>query len=285
MPVRWLQITVRSPSGWEAELLAEGLIASGAMGVEQRATELITYYPAPPDPAAFADALRVALRHASGLDPELEWEWRPDADWSAEWRRGLDARRVGERLVVSPSWVRPETRPGDVVITIDPQMAFGTGEHATTRGVLRLLEVAIEQGDRVLDVGTGSGILAIAAGRLGAVDVLAVENDGDALVNARENLHANGATCVRLLQAEVTEQLLAEHAGAFDLVLANVLSGVLRPLLPGFRTALHDGGRLILSGILQSEADGMASAARAAGFDLLREDREEEWWTVLLRRR
>lgn len=284
MPDRWLHVVVRSPSEWEAELLSEGLLAAGATGVEQQSSALSTWFPPPSDVPHFLSNLRRVLAAATGSEPALEWEWRADADWAHEWRRGLGARRVGQRLVVTPTWVAPETRPGDVVITIDPQMAFGTGEHATTRGVLRLLEPVLRAGGRVLDVGTGSGILAIAAARLGAADVLGVESDADALINARENVARNGVPeRVHLQHALVDERFLSAHADGFDLILANVLSGVLRPLLPAFRAALRDAGHLILSGILLSEAAGMREAARAARLLVEAEDQEEEWWSVRLR--
>ena len=285
MPHRWLYVTVNSPSALAAELLAEGLLAAGASGVEQQGDALATWYPPPADADAFIAALRARLAEASGSAPELTWAWREDADWISEWRRGLAARRVGERIVVTPSWITPDASASDIVITIDPQMAFGTGEHATTRGVLRLMENVVQPGDSVLDVGTGSGILAIAAARLGARHVAAVESDADALINAEENVRGNGVErAVELLQGLVDELYLDARRGEYHVILANVLSGVLRPLLPHFLRALRPGGHLILSGILQSEAAGMADAASAVGFALLREDREEEWWTALLRR-
>ncbi|NJD10610.1 MAG: methyltransferase domain-containing protein [Gemmatimonadetes bacterium] len=284
MPERWLYVVVRSPSEWEAELLAEGLLAAGANGVEQQPAAVSTWFPPPPDPERFVARLRTELAARTGSDPALAWEWRADADWAREWRRGLGARRVGQRLVVTPTWITPEAGPADVVISIDPQMAFGTGEHATTRGVLRLMESAVRTGGRVLDVGTGSAILAIAAARLGAAAVLAAEHDADALGNAAENVERNGvAGRVRLQHALVDERFLAAHPGEFDLILANVLSGVLKPLLPAFRASLRESGRLILSGSLATEAADVLEAARRARWAPEAEDREEDWWSIRLR--
>ncbi len=315
VPDRWLVLTVHSPSGDEGSAVAEGLIALGGTAVVEEPDGLTTYLPPPDDPETFVEEARKTLSdYAPDATLELSWRWQPNEDWAVQWRRGLRPRRVGERLIVAPTWTEPEPGPNDIVIWIDPQMAFGTGEHASTRGVLRLLESATRPGDRVLDVGTGSGILAIAAVRLGAEHVLAVESDPVAIPNARENLERNGvAAAVTLDNALVDDAYLdALGAGRVDLIVANVLSGVLIPLLPAFRRVLAPGGaagsragsgsaggtaapvsvghadaaavpgRAILGGILTSEADRVVAAAEAAGFEVAREDVEEEWWSVLL---
>jgi ribosomal protein L11 methyltransferase len=207
---------------------------------------------------------------------------KEDRDWAEEWKKGLAPRRVGDRLIIAPSWTKPEPRAGDVVITIDPQMAFGTGEHASTRGALRLLEQTHPAGMDVLDVGTGSAVLAISAALLGARAVLGVEVDPDALVNARENVERNGVIGTVILEQRRADDAYLRTVGPYDLILANILSSVIIPLLTAFRARLRPPGRLIVAGILQAESDAFVTAARAKGFNLLREDREEEWWAALL---
>lgn len=292
MAKEWLVLSVRVADPAVQDELAEALIGMGGSAVVHEGDRLSTYLAAP---AVLEDLLRVAAVRldevAPGAGEELEWRWQRDEDWSESWRWGLRPRRVGEQLVVTPSWVEPELRPGDIVIVVDPEMAFGTGEHATTRGALRELEVVVRPGDRVLDVGTGSGILAIAAARLGAGEVLAVESDPDALENAGDNLRRNGvADRVELVHGLVDDEFLALLGPErFEVIVANVLSGVLVPLLGAFHEALVSGGaeggsedgaggHLILGGILEEEADAVIEAAAAAGFTLLREDLEEEWW-------
>jgi ribosomal protein L11 methyltransferase len=287
MSATWLRVTVRSPSDELHVLLLEGLVASGASAVEERGHDLVTYLPLNADVSAVLDRLRGTLRELLGAEPpEFEVEDVADQDWLALWREGLGPRRVGDRIIVAPNWSAVEAAPRELVVRIDPQMAFGTGEHATTRGVLRLMQGVLHPGDRVLDVGAGSAILAIAAALLGAESVVAAEYDGDAVPNAAENIARNGvADRVTLLQTMVDHAFLeARGPGAFDGIVANVLRSVLQPLLPGFRDVLVPHGWTILSGILAEEAAGMRSAAAAAGFVVAAEDEEEQWWSVLLRR-
>jgi ribosomal protein L11 methyltransferase len=285
---RWMVLTARTPSRELLPLLAEGLVALGGTSVLEEENSVTTFLPPPEDPDRFARDARELLRSSLGDAAEvaIEWRWQEQQDWIAEWKRGLGPRRVTDRIVVKPTWCDWSATPGQIVIDIDPQMAFGTGEHATTRGCLRLLDRSIRPGDRVLDVGSGSAVLAIAAARLGAGEALAVEFDPDANLNARENLALNGVEDrVRIVEAMADPPLL-EDLGGFDLVLANILSSVIRPLLPAFRHALADApdGRLIVSGILGSEHDDVVRDAVAAGFRVVAVDEEEEWWSALLER-
>ncbi len=306
----WIELTVACPSDDLAGLVAEGLVASGAGGVEELPGAVRAWIPAddgnaprPHDPT-HADgngrahaagrpddtgrdepdvaALRAALESFVGVPVTLSARRVPAADWAAAWRTGLRPRRVGERIVVAPTWTQPELRTGDVLLSIDPEMAFGTGEHGTTRGMLRLLQQVECADARVLDVGTGSAILSIAAALLGAVQVDAVESDADALVNARDNVARHGvAAQVRLVHALADERWLAAH-GSYDIILANILSGVIRPLLPAFRRALRPRGALLLSGILDAEAEDVITDAAAAGLRVRVEDLEDEWWSAWL---
>jgi ribosomal protein L11 methyltransferase len=275
---RWLVITAR-PSADMRDAVAEGLLALGGSAVQEQDGALISYVALPAD----ADVW-LALARAT-LATEFEWRWQDDEDWAESWKRGLQPRRVGRHFVVAPSWTHPSKRAGDRVIVIDPEMAFGTGEHATTRGALRFLEQVVRHDSRVLDVGTGSAILAIGAALCGAPEVLAVEYDEDAVLNARDNITRNGVSeVVALRTGMVDEAYLESYAAAFDVIAANVLSSVLEPLLAAFHRALKPGGHLILGGILEAEADDIIDAARAAGFTLRAEDLEEEWWGGLFQR-
>jgi len=285
-PERWFVLSVRTPSRDLFPLVAEGLLALGGSSVVEDDVYATTFLPPPDEPERFAaDARRlIASALPDGERFEVEWRWQANEDWAATWKQGLGPRRVTDRLVVKPSWCEWDAAPGQVVLDIDPQMAFGTGEHATTRGCLRLLDGVMRPGIRALDIGSGSAVLAIAAARLGAADVVAVEYDADANLNARENLELNGVESgVRIIEAMADAELLAD-LGRFDLVLANILSSVIRPLLPAFRAALGGApdGRLIVSGILRTEHADVVRDAEAAGFRVLQVDEEDEWWSALL---
>jgi ribosomal protein L11 methyltransferase len=283
-PGRWLVVSVRMADAELLPLAAEALVARGSLGVIEEGGAVVAYLPEPADVDVAIVELRDALvRELPASEPELAWRWQDNEDWIARWREGLGPRQVTERIVVKPTWTTWAATAGQIVLDVDPQMAFGTGEHPTTRGCLRLLDDALRPGDRVLDVGSGSAILAIAACRLGAGEAIAVEYDPDANLNARENLEANGvADGVRIVEAMADPELLA-CLGPCDLILANILSGVIRPLLPAFHAALRaPGGRLIVSGILRTEAAEVMHDAEAAGFRVERVDEEDAWWSALL---
>ncbi|MGH7467255.1 MAG: 50S ribosomal protein L11 methyltransferase [Longimicrobiales bacterium] len=287
MQPRWLRVTVYAPSVESAARLAEGLFAEGASAVEEQPDHLVTCLQPndeqEPEPYVLLLAQRLRAFN-EGVAPDITWAWLPECDWSEEWKRGLAPRRVGERIIIAPSWTVPDAAPNDIVITIDPQMAFGTGEHASTRGALRLLERFMASGGRVLDLGSGSAVLAIAAARLGADEVVAVEADADALISAHENVarnHVEGQVrlVARLADAAYLQRLAAPR---FDLIVANILSGVIVPLLEALRAALTERGTLIVAGILKEEAGYVRAAARKKDFTVLQEDCEDQWWAASL---
>jgi ribosomal protein L11 methyltransferase len=284
---RWLVLVVRTADPELLPLAAEVLAPYGGGAVLEAEGGLVAYAAEPADVESFVDELSGRLRDElpAAAAPEVSWRWQENEDWARKWKEGLGPRQVTERIVVKPTWCSWDARPGQVVIDIDPQMAFGTGEHATTRGCLRLLDDVLRSGDRVVDVGSGSAILAIAAARLGAREVIAVEYDPDANLNARENLEGNGVEDRVKIVEQMADPALLDELGPFDLVLANILSGVIRPLLPAFHASLArtPEGRLIVSGILRTEAPLVVHDAEAAGFRVAEIDEEEEWWSALLR--
>ena len=284
-PERWLALSVDRISPMESEFLVEPLLGLGARSVQEVEGRLITYVPPPVDPEAFVKRAQDVLREATGLDHvTLTWGWQEHRDWSVLWRQGLGPRTITDRLVVTPSWCDAEAPEGAVLVTIDPGMAFGTTEHETTRGALRLMDRALSPRESLLDAGCGSAILAISAALLGAHRVLAVDMDPYACAGARENTIVNGVTnSVSVEQAEVTPVWLRGR-GLFDGILANIQTAVLVPLLESFAGALKSGGWLILSGITEEEWRHVSRAATLLEFGLEDVDNEGEWRTGWFRR-
>ncbi len=285
-PDRWLALSLDSYAPMASELLVEPLLGLGARGVQEVEGRLITYLHPPADPEAFVRRAQAALREATGLEHlALTWHWQDHREWSVLWRQGLGPRRITDRLVVTPSWCEAEVPDGAVVVTIDPGMAFGTAEHETTRGALRLMDRALSRGERLLDAGCGSAILAISAACLGAHHVLAVDIDPYACEAARENAAVNGVTdSVGIEGASVTPAWL-DGRGPFDGILANIQAGVLVPLLESFAGALSPGGWLILGGITEEEWLAVSGSAALLGFGLQDVDAEGEWRTGWFKRR
>ncbi len=277
-PGDWFVLTVGVPDVPHAPLVAQGLIDLGGQAVEEAEGEYCSFFPPPEDPEAFAAECLAALQDFVGLAPlEISWRWQLDEDWEVLWKRGLGPRRITERLLVTPSWCAPQAEPGDLMIVIDPGTGFGTAEHGTTRGCLRLLDGAVRPEARVLDAGCGSGILSIAAAMLGAGEVMAIDDDPQACAPALENVERNGvASTVEVRQECVTGDLLGA-LGLFDGIVANIRSGVLLPLLEVLGSSLTDGGWLILSGILEEEWSDFVDAAKAADLECSAVDSDGEW--------
>lgn len=289
----WLGLEVRlEPCDGEEEAspptvrrVAAALVEEGATALRETERGLVTHLPAPEDRETLVERLRGRLEAAAG-DARVALEaWiEEDRDWTEAWRAGLEPRRVGRRLIVAPPDSSVEADTGELVLRLEPGMAFGSGEHGSTRGVLRLLEERLRSGDRVLDVGTGSGILAIAAVRLGARHVDGVDADPDVLPVARENLERNVVDDrVRLLEATVDTTFLTLLAPVeYDLVAANLTARALRPLLRPLTDRVAREGALLVGGILEEEAAGFRSASRAAGWEVAVEERDEGWWSACL---
>jgi ribosomal protein L11 methyltransferase len=265
----------------EAEEAAAALMEEGAGGVEVRDGEGIpmpgSRQPAPGRAlvvAFFADRGQAATAEGErgGQLEEL-----PDQDWGERWKEGLTPLSIG-RVFVRPSWIAAETPPGMVEVTLDPGMAFGTGTHPTTSLCLAALSerLAAAPRARVLDVGTGSGLLAIAARKLGAATVVGNDNDPIAIRVALENAALNG------VQVAFDLRGVAAQPGPFDLVLANILANTLCELAPQIAAQLAPRGVVLLSGILTPQEAEVRAAYRAAGLrSLPGGDRREGEWSLL----
>jgi ribosomal protein L11 methyltransferase len=268
-----------------AEERAAGLFDLGASGVEVRdgeGTPMPGAALAPPGRALLVAWFpeRVAAEAARGVHGGTLAEVE-DEDWNESWKKELRPLDVG-RVRVRPSWIDAPPPPGFVEVVLDPGMAFGTGSHPTTALCLAALSDLLldRPGAAVLDVGTGSGLLAIAARKLGAGRVAANDEDPVAVAVARENAARNGAA------VELTSEPVEAIAGAFDVVVANILANVLVALAPALAAKLAPGGVLLLSGILAPQEAEVRAAQVAQGLaPLPGGDRREGEWSLLALRR
>ena len=266
-----------TPSAHRADSVSAALFAAGAEALQESGGALLTHAASESVAGAFAAA-------ALAVDPDaiVASTAAPDVDWTTAWRSQIRAHTVG-LLTVTPPWLAapflPERR-----IVIEPAMAFGTGDHATTRGVLQLMQDVIRQGDTVADLGAGSAVLAIAAARLGAARVVAIENDPDAIGNAEENVAANGVV-VTVLEGDAAVFLpLVALDAPVRVVLANIVSSVICELLPVIERSLAPDGVAIFSGMLTNERAAMVGEFTRRGWIVGAECAEGEWWSVVVRR-
>jgi len=273
-PSHWLAIRVKPGSHRDAVIAA--LFAVGAQGIQEVDDQLVTLL----DDESRAEEVTCAVLAASP-DARIETEPAPRIDWSERWKMALHAHRIGS-LTIAPPWLAKETDPEHTIV-IDPGMAFGTGEHATTRGVIRLLTELVREGDRVADLGAGSAILSIAAVKLGASHAFAIEIDADAIGNAEENVARNGVAD-RVAVFEGDAATLLPLVSPVDLVLANIISSVLVELLPTIAGSLNTSGHAILSGILRDERPRMMDVLAAHEWRVEREESEDIWWSVAIAR-
>jgi ribosomal protein L11 methyltransferase len=273
----WWAIDVR-PDPTRRERVGAWLVARTGQAVEERDDgTLVTFA----EDERAADALVAALA-AEGETPFATSRRPLEAiDWTTRWRDGLGPRHFG-RLTLVPSWI--ELPPGDgPAVVLDPESAFGSGEHGSTRAALTLLERHLRPGDRVLDLGSGSGILAIAAAKLGAASAVGIENDAEANPVAWRNAERNGVTAaVDFLEGDAGD--LAPLLGPADLLLSNILRLVNTALLPAIVAALRPGGLAIFSGMEELEAPLFRPVLETAGLVVRDEVADTGWWAVVAAR-
>jgi ribosomal protein L11 methyltransferase len=276
MPSTWTRFAVRPSSASLHGAVSAEVFAAGARGVHEDGEWLVTHFAAGTNVADLEAALR-----ARDAGVTIETRTEGVADWSVAWRDGMAAHTLG-RLTVAPPWLAPQFERATTII-VEPGMAFGTGEHPTTRGVIRLMQGTIRAGDVVADLGSGSAVLSIAAARLGASRVAAIEMDRDAIANAEENVRLNDVgTTVTVLEGDAT--ILLPLVAPVRVVLANIVSSVLLELLPLVGRSLTGDGIAILGGILIEESARMTWLLELKGWRIVHEDREDVWWSVCIGR-
>ena len=199
-------------------------------------------------------------------------------NWNEDWEKKINIINVTDRIVIKPSFRNYEAQEGDLVLIIDPKMSFGTGEHQTTKIVIQLLEKYINTKDKVLDVGSGTALLGIAASKLGASRVIAVDNDEWCYINGKENAEKNKVDNIEILMGTIDEVKESE----FDLILANINRNVLIEIKESLYNKLKHGGKLILSGILKTDFEEIKRQFTALGLTALKIHQIDEWIGIVL---
>jgi ribosomal protein L11 methyltransferase len=317
-PAKWLEVSIRA-SAEAAEALTPVFEKAGRSGVvvepellpQKDETDelkpvpgafaiLRTYLAQGPEAEAGRKSIEeaVGLLRAFNLAPmdELRTRWLDEEDWANAWKQHYAVLRLGRRWVVKPQWQQYDLQPGDRLIELDPGMAFGTGQHPTTQLVLELLEELADAGEvagrALLDLGTGSGVLAIAAVRAGAHSVLALDVDEIAARASAENVRRNGLsgsiTCEHATLGPAIDGVVPvpglDHESAYDGAFANIVARVIAERAPALARALRPGAWLIASGIIAEREHEAADALRANGFSIQRREQRGDWLALLCRR-
>ncbi len=276
-PSFWYEIKISLPES-EQEPVGAVLFQNGATGLENRPDALVAYFP----PDADVDSTLLQLQQ---FFPDLKWasisvHKIPAENWQENWKENFKPLAIGRRFLVTPTWEVPENPENRLVLKIDPGMAFGTGTHETTQLVLHLLETYVRSGQRLWDVGTGSGILAIAAAKLGLTGIVANDVDADAISAAAENARLNGVAPAISFFVGGPEVL---KNGAFDVILVNIISGIIYRILPDVLTHLSEKGIVLFSGVLAEEESVFVKRLHAAKLTVEEISRQGEWIGVAAR--
>lgn len=278
----WTELRVETTPA-AADLVAEFMLEVGLTGVGITITDdgaaCCAYQPPDSEVQPLVEPLQrrldqIAPSLTNGHAPRLSTREVTEEDWAEAWKQHFQPLRIGRGMVVRPSWADAQARPGDVVIELDPGMAFGTGTHPTTQMCLEAVEELLRPGDVAIDVGAGSGILAIAAAKLGARRVVAIDNDPVAARVVNGNARRNGV-------ADVVEVRL-EHGldGAIepaDLIVANINSEAVCALAPNAAALLTPGGSFVSAGMTDASVGAVRRALEAAGLKVACEKQQAEW--------
>lgn len=289
MSVSWLQLSLKAPPP-ALDAVANFLIERGSPGAVLKKNEVRAFFADSPRIAALRREIQRFLRDIRRIYPgfgeqPIRWTLLKEKNWSHSWRRFFSPLKVGKAFWITPPWVEPPKTRRRQIITIEPGMAFGTGSHATTRGCLEFLEeLAARSGvDELtaLDVGTGSGILAIALAKLGVSSVVALDNDPTALKVARGNVRLNGVW----RRVTLSNCRLEKIDECFRIVVANLTAETILELADALEEKTAAGGYLVLAGILKPKVGQILRRFSSNKFLLERHSRHKEWVALLLRKR
>jgi len=304
--MQWLELTVRThPEAVESvsELLSR--YTPGGVAIEEpielvdegqeyrviKGQPVLVHAYLPVDGTEEEARQRVAegLWHFASLGQhfvgELQTQVVNEEDWANAWKDYFHVTHIGQRLVICPSWREYAPRGEEVVLELDPGMAFGTGLHPTTRLCLEQVEQRTQPGMRVIDVGTGSGILALAAAKLGADSIYCIDNSSVAVESATANAALNGLSDkITVVLGILDEAEAARMAGQFDIVLVNILAHIIGGMAPQLAQVVAPGGLLIASGIIEARRPDAEQPLVAAGLELIDQATIDDWLVLIFRR-
>lgn len=276
----YLEISI-SASKPQQELLLPTMIELGCHGFGETDTELLCYI----DKSFWSDGkfqtLKNVIKSASGglirtisSNSDIKIKEIQEENWNEAWEKSIQPIEVGNKITIKPSWANYENTSGRIVIQIDPKMSFGTGYHETTRLTLQLLEKYIKKEDAVLDVGTGTGILAIAAIKLGGSCALGIDNDEWSIDNANENVAANNLSD----KIEISDSALASLPEIkYDLITANIMLNTILEMLPDIVKRIKPGGIILFSGLLLIDEKAFTTGIEKYGLHIKEQLTEGEW--------
>ena len=264
-----------SLNGMYGELVDESIL-----NADRETVRVSLFVPEERNPLEYREFLETRLP-ALGISATISFEGINEDDWAESWKQYYKPVPLGKVTIV-PAWEKYDSKEGEVIIKMDPGMAFGTGTHETTRLVIRLMQDLPIEGKRVLDVGTGSGILSICASKLGAKSCNAYDIDPVAVKVARENAFADGCDNITVGVSDLLRGVdLA--GGKYDFCVANIVADIIIRMLPDVRSYVESGSPLILSGIIGERADEVREAVIKTGFTVEKEINENDWVGMLVR--
>ena len=264
-----------SLNGMYGELVDESIL-----NADRETVRVSLFVPEERNPLEYKEFLETRLP-ALSIEAEISLEGMNEDDWAESWKQYYKPVPLGKVTIV-PAWEKYEAKADEIVVRMDPGMAFGTGTHETTRLVIRLMQDELKGGERLLDVGTGSGILSICASKMGAKTCNAYDIDPVAVKVARDNALADGCTNITLGVSDLLKGVDLS-GGKYDFCVANIVADIIIRMLPAVKDYLKEGSPLILSGIIGERAEEVKNAVVENGFTVEKEIKENDWVGMLVR--